>query len=80
METTSWPNFEIGGNWGDRDQLGLGPAQPKDLELDFDVAARTSNVRLVVAEGSDTIGPGMFKIGDEVSRFHARAGWPVATS
>lgn len=61
-------------------QTFLGPGQPKDIELDFDVAARTSRVRFVVTEGSDTIGPGTFTIGDEASPFHARAGWLVATS
>lgn len=47
-----------------------------DVELIFPLAA-VPGARFVVAEGSDTIGPGTFTIGDEVSPFHARAGWPL---
>ena len=48
--------------------------------LVFDMPAAAPGARFVVAEGADTIGPGIVTIGDEASPFHARAGWPLATS
>jgi hypothetical protein len=61
-------------------QAVLQPGGHVDVELAFDMASVTPGARFVVAEGVDTIGPGTFTIGDEVSSFHARAGWPLATS
>ena len=49
-----------------------------DIVLHFDPVTAASGTRFVVAEGSDSVSPGTFTIGDEVSPFHARAGWPLA--
>lgn len=60
-------------------QTEVGPGGHADVELSFPARAATMGARFVVAEGSDTIGPGTFTIGDEVSPFHARAGWPLSS-
>ncbi|MBO0682997.1 MAG: hypothetical protein J2P45_07570 [Candidatus Dormibacteraeota bacterium] len=53
------------------------PQEMAPVTLRFRVPAGLRQTRLVVVEGGDGFGPGMFEIGGETSPFHARAGWPL---